>query len=96
MNFSNSLSEKLVLGYGVGGFIPASGGTFDPEYSVVGSYTLEQNWSVFLELHGVFKGGTKNSHNVDLGFADLANNSLQLDVSAGVDITTNYGDTDVF
>ncbi|WP_323758409.1 transporter [Roseivirga sp.] len=93
LNFSNTLNEKLTLGYGLGGFVPVKNGTFNLEYSVVGSYAFEPEWAAFLELYGTFRSGF-SSHNVDMGLSYLVNNNLQLDVYTGFDLTNNPGDTD--
>lgn len=94
LNFSNTLSEKLTLGYGIGGFIPTKNGPFNLEYSVVGSYAIQPNWGAFLELFGTLRNDWVNTHNVDMGLSYLVNNNLQLDVYTGFDLTNNHGDTD--
>ncbi len=94
LNFSNTLSEKLTLGYGLGGFVPVKSGPFYLEYSVVGSYAFQPNWGAFLELFGTLRNDWVNTHNVDMGVTYLVNNNLQLDVYTGFDLTNNLGETD--
>lgn len=94
LNFSNTLSDKFTLGYGLGGFVPLKNGPFDFQYSVVGSYGFSKGWGAFLELYGTFRNDLVNSHNVDLGFTYLVNNNLQLDAYTGFDLTNNFDDTD--
>ncbi|KYG79161.1 transporter [Roseivirga echinicomitans] len=94
LNFSNTLNEKLTLGYGLGGFVPVKSGPFYLEYSVVGSYAFQPNWGAFLELYGTLRNDWVNTHNVDMGLSYLVNNNFQLDVYTGFDLTNNLGDTD--
>lgn len=94
LNFSNTLSEKLTLGYGLGGFVPTKNGPFYLEYSVVGSYAFQPNWGAFLELFGTLRNDWVNTHNVDMGITYLVNNNLQLDAYTGFDLTNNLGEID--
>ncbi|MGW8121812.1 transporter [Roseivirga echinicomitans] len=94
LNFSNTLSEKMTLGYGFGGLVPTKNGPLNFEYSVVGAYAFQPNWGAFLELYGTFRNDWVNSHNVDMGISYLVNNNLQLDAYTGFDLSNNIGDTD--
>jgi len=86
--FNNSVTNNFSLGYNIGfdlrdGFTKGNG-VF---YSLAGSYSFSERFSGFVE----YFGSTNFYHlipnnGMDVGFAYLINNNIQLDVSAGADL----------
>lgn len=80
LNFSNTLSDKLSLGYNVGMRFPEDNTT--TFYSAVLGYALAEGWTVFAEPYG-FLGDGNSDHRFNTGLIYLVNSTLQFDVSAG-------------
>jgi len=86
--FNNSVADNFSLGYNIGfdlsdGFTEGNG-VF---YSLAAGYTFSDRFSSFVE----YFGSTNFYHlipnnGMDVGFAYLINNNIQLDVSAGADL----------
>ncbi|MBK8983942.1 MAG: transporter [Ignavibacteria bacterium] len=86
--FNNSVTDNFSLGYNIGfdlsdGFTEGNG-VF---YSLAAGYSFSDRFSGFVE----YFGSTNFYHlipnnGMDIGFAYLINNNIQLDVSAGADL----------
>lgn len=95
MNFSNTLSEKLAIGYGIGSLLPAKINDFDFSYSVVGSYAFANGWGAFLEVYGTLRNENQfNTHAIDFGLTYLVKENLQLDMYAGTSLLDRFDDVD--
>ncbi len=84
LNFSNTLSEFLSLGYNIGMSFPED--NTQTLYSVVLGYSFLPGWSVFAEPYGFFQDGTSD-HRFNTGLIYLCSNNVQFDISAGVGLS---------
>ena len=84
LNFSNTLSDKMSLGYNVGIGMPE--GDNYTLYSVVLGYLVADNWTVFGEPYGFFQNGDSD-HRFNAGLIYLCKNNLQFDISAGLGLS---------
>lgn len=84
LNFSNTLSEFLSLGYNIGMAFPED--QTQTLYSVVLGYSFLPGWSVFAEPYGFFQDGTSD-HRFNTGLIYLCSNNVQFDITAGVGLS---------
>ncbi|MEP1095545.1 MAG: transporter [Cyclobacteriaceae bacterium] len=82
LNFQNTLSEKVSLGYNLG-YVDA--GFNDILYSVVLGVGLADGWSFFVEPYGFF--GDDTDQRINAGLIYLAKPNLQFDISFGSGIS---------
>ncbi|MEQ9008893.1 MAG: transporter [Ekhidna sp.] len=80
LNFANTLSDKLSLGYNFGMNFPEDLTT--SFYTAVLGYAIADGWTLFAEPYGFFYDGNAD-HRFNTGIIFLAKNRLQFDVSAG-------------
>jgi len=78
LNFQNTLSEKVSLGYNLG-YVDA--GFNDLLYSVVLGVGLVDGWSFFVEPYGFL--GDDTDQRINAGLIYLAKPNLQFDISFG-------------
>ena len=80
LNFSNTLSESLSLGYNLGMAFPQDNSqTF---YTLVLGYAVSTGVTVFAEPYGFFQDGVSD-HRFNTGVIYLAKENFQLDLSGG-------------
>lgn len=81
--FSNTLSNKLSIGYNAGFGYNGSNADGFFIYSIVLGYQIVEKLSIFGEVYGKFDHGDLPNHRIDGGFTWLLKNNLQLDLSTG-------------
>ncbi|WP_436516647.1 transporter [Ekhidna sp. To15] len=84
LNFSNTLSDFLSLGYNIGMAFPEESNT--ALYSVVLGYSFSPGWTVFAEPYGFFQDSISD-HRFNTGLIYLVSNNVQFDISAGVGLS---------
>ncbi|WP_425391704.1 transporter [Ekhidna sp.] len=84
LNFSNSLSEFLTLGYNLGVAFPEDNTT--TIYSAVLGYSFLPGWTAFAEPYGfLYDGGS--DHRFNAGLIYLVSNNFQVDISGGIGLS---------
>lgn len=92
--FSNTLSDKLSLGYNLGAEWYGDSAIPDYYYSVSLGYSISPKIGIFVEIFGFMPEEGNASHLVDAGLTFLIRPNLQLDVSGGLGL--NQPATDGF
>ncbi|MCE7990674.1 MAG: transporter [Roseivirga sp.] len=94
LNFQHSLSERLVLGYNLGGTLENDANDFNFLYTFVLGYNLTPKLYSYAEVYGSFSelnasdnGNLPANHEFDLGLAYRVNSHLQLDIFGGTAIS---------
>lgn len=90
LNFSNTLTEYLSVGYNIGAGFPENDNYY--LYSAVLGYSFYPDWTVFLEPYGFLIDGTFD-HRFNAGLILLASDQFQLDVSGGIGLSDNSPDS---
>ena len=80
LNFSNTLSEKLSLGYNLGMGFPEDA-TYTL-YTVVLGYSFAPGWSTFIEPYGFFFE-EDSDHRFNTGLIYLVKDNFQVDLTGG-------------
>lgn len=84
LNFSNTLSDFLSLGYNIGMAFPEDNTT--TLYSVVLGYSFSPGWTVFAEPYGFFQDGVSD-HRFNTGLIYLISNRVQFDITGGIGLS---------
>ena len=93
INASQSLTDKLALGYNLGANLLNDFDDLQSFYTLVLSYAIVPRFSLFGELYGSFERENQAQHSFDYGATYLVNNNIQLDVFGGFDISERASDT---
>ncbi len=80
LNFSNTLSDRLSLGYNLGMAFPSD--NTQTIYTVVLGYSLAPGWTVFAEPYGFLESGDSD-HRFNTGVIYLLKDNFQLDLTGG-------------
>ncbi|MEO1255090.1 MAG: transporter, partial [Bacteroidota bacterium] len=89
LNFSNSLSDFLSLGYNIGMAFPEDDTqTF---YTAVLGYSFLPGWTAFAEPYGFFQEGISD-HRFNTGLIYLIKDNLQVDLTGGFGVTDDAPD----
>jgi len=83
-NFSNTLSEKVSLGYNLG--IGAPKEQTYVLYTLMLGYAFAKEWTCFIEPYG-FLTGNYPGHSINSGLIYLVSDRFQLDASVGIALT---------
>jgi len=85
----HSLSDKLSLGYNLGG--EWYGFTAEPTfiYTLTTGYSINDKFGSYLEIYGFFPQFAESDHRVDGGINYLLNENFLLDLSGGAGLTSN-------
>lgn len=84
LNFSNSLSEFVSLGYNIGMSFPEDNTT--TIYSAVLGYSFFPGWTAFAEPYGFFYEDDSD-HRFNAGFIYLVKNNFQVDITGGIGLS---------
>ncbi|MEP1032200.1 transporter [Ekhidna sp.] len=84
LNFSNSLSDFLSLGYNIGMAFPEDNKV--TIYSMVLGYSFSPGWTVFAEPYGFLQEGVSD-HRFNTGLIYLISDRVQFDISAGIGLS---------
>lgn len=84
LNFSNTLSDFLSLGYNIGMSFPED--NTQTLYSVVLGYSFAPGWTTFAEPYGFFQDGVSD-HRFNTGLIYLISDRIQFDVTAGIGLS---------
>ncbi len=84
LNFSNTLSDFLSLGYNIGMAFPEDNNT--TLYSVVLGYSFSPGWTVFAEPYGFFQDGASD-HRFNTGVIYLISDNIQFDITGGIGLS---------
>lgn len=84
LNFSNTLTESLSLGYNFGMAFPED--DTQTIYTVVLGYSFSPGWTVFAEPYGFFQDGDSD-HRFNTGIIYLMSDNVQFDLSGGVGLS---------
>ena len=88
LNFQNSLSSTLSLGYNFGFLVsPERDNEISPFYSVVLGAAVADGWTVFAEPYGFLN--TPVDHRFNAGFIYLVAPRFQIDLSGGIGLSEN-------
>ncbi|MEO9484863.1 MAG: transporter [Ekhidna sp.] len=90
LNFSNTLSETLSLGYNFGMAFPED--QTQTLYTVVLGYSFSPGWTVFAEPYGFFQDGVSD-HRFNTGLIYLCSDRVQFDVSGGIGLSESSPDS---
>lgn len=82
-SFEHQLSDKLVLGYNVGGRLDNDLNDFTALYTLVFGYSVTPKLYAFAELYGFLQKDIEADHQIDFGLAYLVNPNFQLDFYTG-------------
>lgn len=85
-NFEHQLSEKLVLGYNLGGKLENDLNDFTALYTLVFGYSVTPKLYAFAELYGFFQKDVEADHQMDFGLAYLVSPNFQLDIYTGTGV----------
>ncbi|GAB4252992.1 MAG: hypothetical protein Tsb0034_31440 [Ekhidna sp.] len=90
LNFSNSLSEYLSLGYNIGMGFPEDDRY--ALYTLVLGYSFLPGWSVFAEPYGFMYEGYSD-HRFNTGIVYLVNDRFQVDMTGGIGLSDSSPDS---
>lgn len=90
LNFVNTLSKKISLGYNIGMLFPEDNTT--SFYSAVVGFGFGNGWTVFAEPYGFFSDG-ESDHRFNTGLIYLAKRNLQFDIAGGIGLSDNSPDS---
>lgn len=82
-NFEHQLTDKLVLGYNVGGRLDNDLNDFTALYTLVFGYSVTPKLYAFAELYGFLEKDIEADHQIDFGIAYLVSPNFQLDFYTG-------------
>jgi len=85
--FQNTLSESVEIGYNAG--LEWDGDSSRPEYlySISPNYEINEHLTAFAEAYGYFQKNHHAEQWIDGGFSILLSDAVQLDFSAGYELT---------
>jgi hypothetical protein len=88
----NEITDKFTLGYNAGAEWDGESKTPSWLYTIAPSLKLGEKWSGYVEAFGFIGKYRLPEHSVDIGFAYLLSNNLQLDAAAAKGLSADAPD----
>lgn len=89
-SFEHTLSQKVSLGYNLGGTWDGVGPEMNAFYSLVAGFSLSDRMGAFAELFGEIPESGNGDHRIDGGVTYLILPNLQFDLAGGFGITSHF------
>ncbi|HEY0067835.1 MAG TPA: transporter [Flavisolibacter sp.] len=88
----NAVTDKFTLSYNAGAEWNGESKTPSWLYTIAPSLRLSERWSGYVEAFGFMGKYRRPEHSIDIGFAFLLSNNLQLDASAAKGLSSGAPD----